>query len=92
MSEPLLSPQEVAAFSGLSYHSVLREISCGRLRATKRRGHYLIRREWFDAWVDGEDPSEARPETRVVSIPRVPRAQGGGVGSVAHLRAIEAER
>ncbi len=50
-----LTPR-VDAITGLGYPTVLREIRAGRLRAAKRRSRWIIRQDWFDAWLDAGPP------------------------------------
>lgn len=87
----LLSANDVAELSGLSYHAVLRAIRSGELKASKRRGRILIRHEWFDEWIDG-GVVEIRPAPALADIKNSPaRARRGHScrGSLERLRAIE---
>lgn len=90
MTDPLLSPQDAAEFTGLSYHAILRAIHDGELRASKLRGRFVLRAEWVEEWIDANvitpiPPSPQRPVAR--------RRRGSPAdhapGSVARLRAIE---
>ena len=87
----LLSANDVAELSGLSYHAVLRAIRCGELKASKRRGRMLIRPEWFDEWIDG-GLVEARPRPVLADVKdscAQPGRARSGRGSLERLRAIE---
>lgn len=87
----LLSAQDVAELSGLSYHAVLRAIRGGELKASKRRGRILIRPEWFDEWIDG-GLVEARPCPALAEVKdscAQPRRVRSARGSLERLRAIE---
>lgn len=53
----VLSPRLVAEILGRNYESVRRYITSGELRATKRGGQWFIRREWLEAFIDGDDPA-----------------------------------
>lgn len=47
-----MTPRDVAAEAGLSYDAVRRAIASGELKAAKVRRRIVIRRGWFDAWID----------------------------------------
>ena len=85
--EPPMTPQEIAALTGLHYQTVLAEIHAGQLRAKKVRGHYLILPEHYQAWLEPDDPP-SRPERAPTPAPA--RSTGRPTaGSVAALTAIE---
>ena len=46
-----LSPAEIAAETGRSVDFVLREIKRGRLRAMYAGRRYMIRVDWYEAWL-----------------------------------------
>lgn len=83
-----MTPHEISVETGLSYDVVRRAIASGELKASKIRRRILIRRDWFDAWIDAH--------VLVTAAPAVPRGRAstqptslGGPGSLSRLRAIE---
>lgn len=53
----VLSPRMVAEILGRDYETVRRYIASGELRATKRGGQWFIRREWLEAFLNGDEPA-----------------------------------
>lgn len=51
MTEPVLTPHEVAAELRCNYETVLRHIKARRLRGVKRGGRIYIRRSAVDAFL-----------------------------------------
>ena len=85
IDQPFLSPREVAELAGVSYHSVLREIKAGRLRAYKLCGKVRIQPEDYSAWLGANLIEPVAPRQ-----PRVPKSsRPPAAGSLASLRAIE---
>ena len=91
MSLPaFMSPHDVAAETGLSYDAVRRAIAAGDLKATKLRRRILIRRDWFDAWVDGNVLTPSPPVAIANGRPaRMPAPASDAPGSLDRLDAIE---
>jgi len=60
MTRPLLSPEEVARYCGLSRRAVYRAIERGELRASRLCSRLRIRSEDLDAWIAANhvDPAE----------------------------------
>jgi excisionase family DNA binding protein len=85
--EPLLSPQDIAALTGMGYDSVLREIRSGRLRAARVGKGYRVEVDWYRAWLEGRVVTPARAPVVAPVRSRVP----AGAGSVEALRAISRE-
>lgn len=55
--DEVLTIKEVAAAMRVHHHTVRRHIAAGRLRATKRGNLWFIRRQWLEAFLDGDqDP------------------------------------
>jgi hypothetical protein len=90
-SRDVISPREVAARAGFSYHAILRAIRRGDLRAFEPvPGHYRIEITEYERWL-------RRPARRAVpQLPPDPRQQRPHLnngpsdpGSFARLRAIE---
>lgn len=85
---PLMSPQEVAEVTGVSYDSVLRAIRAGRLRAFKLCGKIRVRVDDFERWAFADPIQPARraaPPNVEPLRPRRPPARG----SVADLEELE---
>jgi len=87
----VLTPREVAERSGFSYHAILRAIRRGDLQVFEPvAGHYRIELAEYERWLRtparraASDASEARPRRRATGTPASDR------GSLAALRAIEA--
>ena len=53
----VLSVRMVAEILGCNYETVRHYIASGELRATKRGGQWFIRREWLEAFIDGDEPA-----------------------------------
>lgn len=83
--EPLLSPEDIAGLTGISYHGVLRDIRSGKLKATRKGKGYRVMREWYDEWLLADVVAPARPRAR-----RTGRAARASV-TVDDLDAIERE-
>ncbi len=49
----VLDPHRVAEISGKHYQSVWKAIQCGRLKAAKNQGRWLVRRSELAAWLLG---------------------------------------
>lgn len=82
---PNLTPRDVAAATGLSYHAVLRTIHRGELVADKICGRVRLRKEDVMAWIERcrvELEDHGAPEP---SAPPRP-------GSLAALRDLERRR
>lgn len=85
-----MTPHEVAAETGLSYDAVRRAIASGELKAARVRRRILIRRDWFDAWIDAHVLAPATitsPSGRPRRVTTVPN--GTGAASADRLDAIE---
>ncbi|HET6867299.1 MAG TPA: hypothetical protein VFH80_15370 [Solirubrobacteraceae bacterium] len=88
----VLSPREVAARAGFSYHAILRAIRRGDLRAFEPvPGHYRVGVDEYERWL--HTPAR-RATTRSIDYPprrrRVrPRSDDSGPGTFARLEAIE---
>ena len=86
--EPLMSPQQIAQLTGLSYHTVRRAILRGELRGFKVGGKLRVRESDDEGWAYGQP---VRPVLRIErplrrrAAPSRPPARG----SVAALEAIE---
>jgi hypothetical protein len=91
-SRDVLSPREVAARAGFSYHAILRAIRRGDLQAFEPvPGHYRVPLPEYDRWL--HTPARHQNE-RSDQPPRQPRsrrrpANDSGRGSLARLEAIE---
>jgi hypothetical protein len=87
----VLSPREVAARAGFSYHAILRAIRRGDLEAFEPvPGHYRVSLDAYERWL--HTPAR-RATVATVRQPRRSRFRpaGGdtGAGSLARLSAIE---
>jgi hypothetical protein len=88
----VLSPREVAARAGFSYHAILRAIRRGDLKAFEPvPGHYRVGLDEYECWL--HTPVRG-PANRVVDRPprrrrARPRTDDAGPGSFARLEAIE---
>jgi len=80
---PNLTPQDVAASTGLSYHAVLRAIHRGEVVAYKLCGRVRLRKEDVLEWVDG-----ARIELERRGLPDM-ETPPPAPGSLEALRALE---
>jgi hypothetical protein len=100
LEEPLLSLDRLVNLTGLSYHSLWREVRAGRMRASKRCNRWMVRRDWYEQWLEagvpdpnpppaGNSPATNRGSLRSKSRRR-PLADSGP-GSVADLTAIEGD-
>jgi excisionase family DNA binding protein len=85
MSERFLTPAEIADKTGRSVDLVIREIKRGRLRAIKVGRRYMIRVDWYEAWVEA---NVVAPTRSAMDTP-VPPARSSSVGSLDRLREIE---
>lgn len=85
-----LTPRQVAELTQLSYHSVLRAIKDGELRATRLRGKLRVRRLDLDAWADGQTVQPRETKLQLVQSPTAPR-KPPATGSVDDLTQIERE-
>jgi excisionase family DNA binding protein len=89
VTEPLLTPEDIAGLVGMSYDGVLRDIRSGKLKATKKGKGYHVRQSWFDEWLEAD---VVVPITRPGPAPVKPRRRGPApVGSPDDLDAIERE-
>lgn len=88
LEEPL-SPRECAALAGVHYHTILRRIRAGHLKAFKPPGgmEYFVHPEDFKAWLYGHPVEAAEPDAG----PREPRpsSRPPARGSLRALDAIE---
>lgn len=87
--EQPLSPRECAKLAGVHYHTILRRIRAGHLKAFQPPGgqEYVVHPEDFAAWLYGS-PVQPRPE----DAPAPATSTGGPPavrGSLAALDAIE---
>jgi excisionase family DNA binding protein len=83
-----LSARDAAELTGLNYQTVLAAIHAGELRAKRIRGHFMITREAYRAWLEPDPPTpQRRPRER---SPK-PRRGAATAGSVAAIEAIERE-
>ena len=83
-----LTAHDVADETGLSYDAVRRAIACGELKATKIRRRILVRRDWFDTWIDAHVLAPSTPAV-VEHRPLAAAPARGAPGSLERLRAIE---
>ena len=85
-----MSPHDVAAETGLSYDAVRRAIAAGDLKAAKLRRRILIRRDWFDAWIDVHVLTPTPPVVGPNGRPApMPSPASDAPGSLDRLDAIE---
>jgi hypothetical protein len=56
-------PALIATLPYLTRNSILREIRCGRLRASRRCGRYLVLGEWVLRWVADGERRRREPES-----------------------------
>ena len=87
----VLTPREIAARAGFSYHAILRAIRRGDLTAYEPvPGRYRVEIAEYERWLHQPAPSAPAPP---VERPRRERLRPGRdpslPGSVARLRAIE---
>jgi hypothetical protein len=98
LDEPLFSLEDLVMLTGLSYHSLWREVHAGRLRASKRCGRWVVRRDWYDEWLTAgvhppPDPARRGAPAEPSRSVRPRRSRGGGqAGTVDRLTAIEGGR
>lgn len=91
-----LTLREVAAETGLSYDAIRRAIASGELTATRLRRRLLIRRDWFEAWVQAgilaptASAMDLRQPHRRARASRL-EAASQDVGSAARLLALESK-
>jgi hypothetical protein len=84
VTEPDLTPREVADLSTVSYWTVLQEIKRGNLKAYRRGPQRLaVRHEDYIAWAYGD------PVVPAAAPPARERRRRGSRGSVSVLRDIE---
>jgi excisionase family DNA binding protein len=89
VTEPLLTPEEIAELVGMSYHGVLRDIRSGKLKATKKGKGYHVRQSWFDEWLEAD---VVVPIQRARPAPVQPVRRGPApAGSVERLRQLQQE-
>jgi hypothetical protein len=89
----VLSPREVAARSGFSYHAILRAIRRGDLKAFEPvPGHYRVPLDEYDHWLHTPSRRETNTSDSQSHRPRRRNRPGTGSerGSLARLEAIEA--
>jgi hypothetical protein len=87
----VLSPREIAARAGFSYHAILRAIRRGDLRAFEPvPGRYRVPVAEYERWL--HTPSQRPDQRGAREAPprrRRPRADDSGPGSFSRLEAIE---
>jgi excisionase family DNA binding protein len=84
--EPMLDPKDIAAFTGLEYHAVVRRLKSGEIRGYKLAGKWRVRPQDLEAWLEANLHQPVAP-----AQPRAPRrsSRPPAEGSLASLRAIE---
>lgn len=88
---PCLTPRQVAERVNLSYAAVLRAIRDGQLRAFEpRKGHYRVRPEDLEAWIEDTAVEPAAPDWAVQAAATRPARRTGRFR--ADLRAMEGDR
>jgi hypothetical protein len=87
----VLSPREVAARAGFSYHAILRAIRRGDLEAFEPvPGHYRVSLDAYERWLHTPARRAPAPPARQPRRSRYrPAGSDTGAGSLARLSAIE---
>jgi excisionase family DNA binding protein len=83
-----LSARDVAELTGLNYQTVLAAIHAGELRAKRIRGHFMVTRESYRAWLEPDTPT---PRQGPTERPAKHRRGAAPAGSYAAIKAIERE-